>query len=212
MSSHRIRRMDSSNPQPPAHGAGTLPDCSEAGANARWFAIRTRSRQEKAAARMLNSLGVAHYLPLRSEARQWSDRRQTVVVPLFSGYLFVHMEPLADDRLRVLKVPGVAGFVSNSQGPMPIPDQQLEAVRAVVERGAGCTVHSFLETDRLKAGNKVRVVRGPLAGVEGHLMRFNSASRLVVSIELIHRSLAVSVASEDVEPLEMYRIQDSHQN
>jgi transcription antitermination factor NusG len=197
---HHTRLGASSGQPPETHAGNAACGQGEMDAEARWFAVWTRSRQEKTAAAMLDSLGVPHFLPLKSESRQWSDRRQTVSVPLFSGYLFVRMNLLVDRKLCVLQVPGVAGFVGNSQGPLPIPDQQVEAVRAVVERGAGCTVHSLLE-----AGSLVRVVRGPLTGVEGRLVRVNSASRLVVSIELIHRSLAVSVATEDVEPVDPLR-------
>jgi transcription antitermination factor NusG len=174
-----------------ASGPGT------AAAGSRWFAVRTRSRQEKAAAVMLALLGVTHFLPLKTERRQWSDRKQTVSLPLFGGYLFVKIELPGGDKLRVLKIPGVAGFVGNSKGPVPVPDHQIEAVRAVVAAGLDCTVHPLLEE-----GGRVRVLRGVLAGVEGRLLRMNSSSRLVISIELIHRSLAVTIARSDVEPVE----------
>jgi transcriptional antiterminator NusG len=160
----------------------------------RWFALWTRSRQEKISAAMLDALGVANFLPLRTEARQWSDRKQNVSVPLFSGYLFVHMNLLRDNKLRVLKIPGIAGFVGNSTGPLPIPDHQVEAVRTVLTQGLECTVHPLLE-----AGDRVRVTRGALTGVEGTLLRFNSSTRLVISIEMIQRSLAVGIARSDVE-------------
>jgi transcription termination/antitermination protein NusG len=166
-------------------------------ADSQWFAVWTRSRQEKVAAAMIESLGVSNYLPFKTELRQWSDRKQKVTVPLFSGYLFVRMNLLDGSKLRVLKLPGVAGFVGNSMGPLPIPDYQIEAVRAVVKQGMECTVHSLLEE-----GDLVRVVRGALAGVEGRLIRFNSASRLVISIEMIHRSLSVSISRNDVEPVQ----------
>ncbi len=173
-------------------------DCGAANccAGPRWFAAWTKSRQEKAAAAMLESLGVANFLPLKTELRQWSDRKQKVSVPLFSGYLFVRVSMTSGDKLRVLKAPGVAGFVGNSKGPLPIPDQQVEAVRAVIARRVECTVHSLLEE-----GDPVRVVRGALAGVEGRLVRMNSSSRLVISVELIHRSIAVTIARDDVERL-----------
>ncbi len=163
-------------------------------ADLQWFAVWTRSRQEKVAAAMIESLGVANYLPFKTESRQWSDRTQKVTLPLFSGYLFVRMNLLDGSKLRILKVPGVAGLVGNSSGPLPVPDHQIEAVRAVVAQGMECTVHSLLEE-----GDLVRVVRGPLVGVEGRLVRFNSESRLVISIEMIHRSLAVSVSRNDVD-------------
>jgi transcription antitermination factor NusG len=143
---------------------------------------------------MIESLGVPNYLPFKTVLRQWSDRKQKVTVPLFSGYLFVRMNLLDGNKLRVLNLPGAAGFVGNSIGPLPIPDYQIEAVRSVVTQGMECTVHSLLEE-----GDLVRVVRGPLAGVEGRLIRFSSASRLVISIEMIHRSLSVGISRNDVE-------------
>lgn len=162
-----------------------------------WFAVWTKSRQEKVAAAMIEALGVTSFLPLRSESRQWSDRKQTIHVPLFSGYLFVKMDLLDGSKGRVLQIPGVAGIVGNINGPCPIPEEQIEAVRIVVERGTDYTVQPILEE-----GDKVRVVRGPLAGMVGHLIRANSLARLVISIRLIHRSIAVHVDWHDVERLE----------
>jgi len=160
----------------------------------RWFAVWTRSRQEKVAAAMLESLGVRHFLPLKSEVRQWSDRKRSVDVPLFSGYLFVQMNLTKDCRLRVLKIPGIAGLVGNNTGPLPIPDQQIEDIRTVLARRAECTVLPLLEE-----GDRVRVVRGPLAGIEGRLLQSNSMSRLLISIEMIHKTLAVRILRQDVE-------------
>jgi len=161
-----------------------------------WFAVWTRSRQEKVAASMLDSLGVEHYLPLKSEIRRWSDRRQKVTIPLFSGYLFVRVNPTKDSRLQVLKAPGIAGFVGNNTGPLAIPDQQIEDIRTVLTNRIECTVLPLLEE-----GDRVRVVRGALAGVEGRLVRSYSASRLLISIEMIHKTLAVCVSRLDVELL-----------
>jgi transcription antitermination factor NusG len=162
--------------------------------DSRWFAVWTRSRQEKVAAAMLATVGVQHFLPLKSELRQWSDRKQTVSVPLFSGYLFVRMNPNRDSRLQVLKAPGIAGFVGNSTGPLPIPDQQIEDIRTVLTKRVECTALPLLAE-----GDRVRVVRGPLAGIEGRLARGNSTSRLLISIEMIHKTLAVTVSRDDVE-------------
>ena len=164
--------------------------------DAQWFAVWTRSRQEKVAAAMLDMVGVDHFLPLKSELRQWSDRKQTVSVPLFCGYLFVRMNPTKDSRLEVLKAPGIAGFVGNSSGPLPIPDQQIEDIRTILGRRIDCTVIPILEE-----GDRVRVVRGPLTGIEGRLLQSNSSSRLLISIEMLHKSIAVSLSSQDVELL-----------
>jgi len=164
--------------------------------DSRWFAVWTRSRQEKVAAAMLESLAVQHFLPLKSEIRRWSDRHQRVTIPLFSGYLFVRVDPTRDSRLQVLKAPGIAGFVGNSTGPLAIPDKQIEDIRTVLTNRLECTVLPLLEE-----GDRVRVVRGALAGVEGKLVRNYSTSRLLISIEMIHKTLAVSVSREDVELL-----------
>lgn len=164
------------------------------GADSHWFAVWTRSRQEKVAAATLEALGVPHFLPLKSELRQWSDRKQTVTFPLFAGYLFVRMNPANDSKLQVLKAPGIVGFVGNRLGPLAIPDQQIEDVRLVLSQRVDCTVLPLL-----KEGDQVRVVRGPLAGVEGSLVRNNSTFRLLISIEMIHKSVAVSVSRQDVE-------------
>jgi transcription antitermination factor NusG len=159
-----------------------------------WFSVWTRSRQEKMAAAMLETLGVPHFLPLKTAIRQWSDRKQTVLIPLFSGYLFVRINPTKDSRLQVLKAPGVIGLIGNHTGPLPVPDQQIEAIRTVLVQQVECTVLPLLND-----GDRVRVVRGPLVGLEGRLVRSNSKSRLLISIEMIHQSLAVNISRQDVE-------------
>jgi len=148
---------------------------------------------------MLENLGVPHFLPLKSEVHQWSDRKETVKVPLFSGYLFVRMNLSKDSRLQILKTPGFAGFVGNQTGPLPIPDQQIENIRTVLTQRVECTVFPLLQE-----GDRVRVVRGALAGIEGILVRSNSTSRLVISIEMINKSLAVNVSPQDVELINKY--------
>ena len=162
----------------------------------RWFAVWTRSRQEKAVAATLNRSGIPHYLPLKSELRKWSDRKQMVETPLFSGYLFVNINVMTSSRLQVLKVPGVGALVGNQMGPLPIPDQQIEDIRKVLTAGVECSVEPLL-----KEGDRVRVMHGALAGIEGTLVRTQSASRLLVSIEMIRQSLSVSVSRSDVEPV-----------
>lgn len=159
-----------------------------------WYAVWTKSRQEKASAARLAALGIPHYLPLQSQARQWSDRKQTIKAPLFPGYLFVQLDVCTADKLEVLRMPGVVGFVGNSRGPAPIPDEEIESVRAVMFAGAECSTLPLL-----RAGDRVRMVRGPLAGIQGSLLRFGSKCQLVVSIDIIHRSVAVTVSESDVE-------------
>jgi transcription termination/antitermination protein NusG len=163
---------------------------------ASWYAVTTKSRQEKVVASMLEYLEVANFLPLIKEEHRWSDRKQMVAMPLFQGYVFVRITTSGEFQLRVLKVPGVVDFVRARGGPLAIPDKEIEDVRAVLSRGVGCSPYPFL-----KAGDRVRVVRGPLAGIEGTLIRSGSQSKLVISIEMIQRSVAASVAESDVEPV-----------
>jgi transcription antitermination factor NusG len=162
---------------------------------ASWYAVLTRSRQEKTAASMLQSQSIDIFLPLYQDERRWSDRKKRISVPLFPGYLFVQIVASSTARFRVLKVPGIVEFVGNREGPLPIPQTDIEAVRAVISRGVECALHPFL-----KAGDRVRVVRGALAGVEGNLSRRGVQSRLVVSVEMLQRSVSVIVDEADVEP------------
>jgi transcription antitermination factor NusG len=162
-----------------------------------WFAVWTRSRQEKSAAAMLSTLGVTHFLPLISQIHQWSDRKQTVTVPLFNGYLFVYMNLARDNRLKVLNTSGIVGLVGNQTGPLPIPEQQIEDIRTILDMRVECVAVPLLNE-----GDRVRVLRGPLAGIEGKLVRTNSSTRLSISIESIHKSLLVNVSRGDVELLQ----------
>jgi transcription antitermination factor NusG len=160
-----------------------------------WYAVSTRSRQEKVASSMMEYMGLANFLPLLSRERRWSDRKQMVDLPLFPSYFFVRIARSSELQLRVLKISGVVGFVRNHTGPLAIPDREIEDVRAALSHGVGCSPCTFL-----KAGDCVRVVRGALAGVEGTLIRSGSHSKLVISVEMIRRSVAVSVNESDVEP------------
>jgi transcription termination/antitermination protein NusG len=162
-----------------------------------WYAIKTLSRQEKAAASRLTSIGVSLYLPLSSQLRQWSDRKKLVELPLFPGYVFVRMDLSQGTKLDVLKTPGVVGFVGNASGPLPIPETQIESVRTVIERGAECSPLPLR-----RAGDKVRVIRGPLAGIEGTLLKIGSDSQLVITIEMIQQSVAITISEQDLEPIE----------
>ena len=164
--------------------------------SAQWYAVRTRSRQEKAAATMLEALGVSHFLPLISLERQWSDRKKMVTVPIFPGYLFVRIMATSGLELRVRQVPGVVDFVGNQNGPSAVPEDEIQNVRALLSPAAKCFPCPFL-----KAGDRVRIVSGPLTGIEGSFIRCGARSRVVVSVEMIQRSIAVDVSDYDVEPI-----------
>jgi transcription antitermination factor NusG len=171
--------------------------------NASWYAVSTKSRQEKVVVAMLEYLEVANFLPLIREEHRWSDRKQMIAAPLFQGYVFVRTATAPELLLRVLKVPGVVDFVRSRSGPLAIPDGEIEDVRAVLTHGVGCSPYPFL-----KPGDRVRVVRGALAGIEGTFIRSGSQSKLVISVEMIQRSVAVTVAEADVEAV--YSVMTRH--
>lgn len=162
-----------------------------------WYAVSTRSRYEKAAASLLMDRGVSCFLPLLSVTRQWSDRRQNVERPLFPGYLFVQISMLSELRTRVLTVPGIVKFIGTFAGPQAIPDAQIDGIRTILSQGAQCTSYPILSV-----GHRVRVTRGVLKGIEGILIRIGGNSKLVLSVETIQQSLAVTIQRSDVELLQ----------
>ncbi len=161
-----------------------------------WYAIFSRSRHERTIATALSNTGVTTFLPLVSEIHSWSDRRKRVEAPLFPGYVFVQIPSSPEARLQVLKTSGVVQFVGNRNGAIPIQDKEIDDVRALLQQKVDCAPYPFL-----RVGQRVRIRGGSLDGVEGVLVGCDSASKLVISIELIQRSLAVSVYNLDVEPI-----------
>ena len=172
------------------------PEHESANETVYWYAVCSRSRHEKILAATLTNTGVTTFLPLVSETHSWSDRRKLVDVPLFPGYVFVQIPNTAEAKLHVLKTSGVAHFVGNRRGAVVIPDKEISDVRALLEQKISCSPHPFLQL-----GQRVRIRGGSMDGVEGILVGCDSASKLVISIELIQRSLAVSVYNLDVEPI-----------
>jgi transcription antitermination factor NusG len=159
-----------------------------------WYAAYTSANHEKKVAAEISRRGVESFLPLYRAVRRWSDRRVELEMPLFPGYVFVHLA--LRERLRVLQVPGVAKLVGFGGLPVALPDEQVEALRAGLDKQMLAKPHSYLVV-----GRKVRVVHGPLTGAEGVLVRSKGIYRVVLSLELIMRSVAVEVAATDVEPL-----------
>jgi transcription antitermination factor NusG len=160
-----------------------------------WYGLQTRPRHEKIVAHRLNERGVTTFLPLVSEVHRWSDRKKTVEVPLFGCYVFAKFIPNRVERLRVLRVDGVFGLVGARGEGTPIPDQQIDAVRSLVETQQPWSSHPYL-----KIGQRVRVTSGVLDGLEGILVSRNGDRSLVISVDAIQRSLAVRVEGYEVEP------------
>jgi transcription antitermination factor NusG len=165
----------------------------------RWYAAQTRANHEKRVAEQLGLRAVEHFLPLYESVRKWADRRKRLEVPLFPGYIFVRL-PL-QERLRVLEIQSVARLVGFNNLPTALPDDEMEAMRNGLMRQLRAVPHPYL-----KVGRRVRIIRGPLEGCEGVLLRNKGESRVVLSIDLIMRSVAVEVGSEDVVPVPGSRI------
>jgi len=161
-----------------------------------WYAVRTRSRHEKLVERQLQGQGIDAFSPAISQVRQWSDRRKVVELPLFAGYAFVRIATSPEQRVRVLRTQGVVEFVGAQGQGIPIPSEQIEAVRAVVMGNLPFTQHVFL-----KVGQRVRVRGGSLDGVEGILVAQNGSRKLVISVAPIQRSLSISIEGYQVEPV-----------
>lgn len=161
-----------------------------------WYAIRTRSRHEKVAERQLRAQGIDAFSPAISQIRQWSDRRKVVESPLFAGYAFVRIVHSPEERVRVLRTQGVVELVGAQGLGIPIPSEQIDAVRAIVAGNLPVAQHVFL-----KVGQRVRVRGGSLDGVEGILVSQNGSRNLVISVEPIQRSLSIQIEGYQVEPV-----------
>ena len=136
------------------------------------------------------------FLPTIRETHRWSDRKKVVDVPLFSCYVFVRCSLSADDRTRIHRVDSVLGFVGTRGSGAPIPDDQIESVRAVISQKTPCRSHPFL-----KVGQRVRVCGGAMDGVEGVFLSENGDHSLVISVDVIQRSLAVRIDGYQVKPV-----------
>jgi transcription antitermination factor NusG len=159
-----------------------------------WYALLTRARHERMVAHRLGENNVTTFLPMVTEIRRWSDRRKVVEFPLFSCYLFAKLSPTNEGRLKALRTDGVFSIVGSRAEGTPIPDEQIEAVRRLVEDRLPWHAYPFL-----KIGQRVRIRSGALDGVEGILVDRSGESTLVISIDAIQRSLAVRVEGYDVE-------------
>ena len=166
------------------------------GEPAQWYAIQTRPRHEKSAAAELEQKEITTFLPLVTEIHRWSDRRKKVESPLFAGYAFVNVALTAESRISVLRTNGVLSFVGCHNQGAPIPEDQIEGIRSLVANGVPFSPYFFL-----KVGQRVRIRGGCLDGVEGILVRQNGDQRLILSVDMIQRSLAVSIEGYDVEPV-----------
>ncbi|MGB8540706.1 MAG: UpxY family transcription antiterminator [Candidatus Acidiferrales bacterium] len=159
-----------------------------------WFALQVRSRHESCVADYLNGQGYEWFLPLYKSRKRWSDRIKEVESPLFPGYLFCRFNQ--HDRLPILKTPGVIQIVGFNRVPAVVEESEISALQTLMAAGVPNHPCPFLEL-----GDKVRIESGPLRGLEGILMDFKGHHRLVLSVTLLQRSVAVEIDSALVTPV-----------
>lgn len=192
-----ISRQVMSSAAEPVHASawteypGSLSDRSAV----RWYAVYTHANHEKRVAEQLGLSGVEHFLPLYECVSKWKDRHVTLRRPLFPSYVFVRITLC--DRLLALQVPGVAHLVGFDGTPLALPEAEVEALRSGLTAGVVLQPHPFLTI-----GRRVRIKRGPFEGRQGILLRKKGKLRLVLSVEVIMRSVVIDVDIADVEPLE----------
>ena len=159
-----------------------------------WYALRVKSRYENTVATHLQGRGYESFLPVYKSQRRWSDRFKEIELPLFSGYVFCQFSPL--NRLPILSIPGVVHVVGVGRTPIPIDESEIAAIQAGIKSGLPSQPWPFLQV-----GNRVRIEYGPLCGLEGILSGFRGHQRLVLSVTLLQRSIAVQVDAAWVQPL-----------
>jgi transcription antitermination factor NusG len=157
-----------------------------------WYALSTLPKNEKSVARSLESRGYEVFLPTYEVTRIWKNRqRMTLQLPLFIGYVFTRLK--LNERFRALGIVGTLRFVGNSQGPLPIPAPEIDFLRSRY-----CSEH-FKPFPDLVVGQRVRITRGPMRGVEGMLVRKDSDLRFVLTLELINQHIAAVVDPADLQ-------------
>jgi transcription antitermination factor NusG len=162
-------------------------------ANFPWFAVQTRLRYEQFAAEHLRSKGYDPFLPVYTCRRRWSDRIKKIDLPLFPGYLFCRFD--LQNRLPILVTPGVIQVVGSGKSPIAVDDAEIAAIQGIVQSGLPREPWEFLQV-----GQTVRIASGPLSGYEGILLNVKGNHRLVLSVSLLRRSVAVEIDSAWVSP------------
>jgi transcription antitermination factor NusG len=160
--------------------------------DANWYVAYTSANHEKRVGDQLQHRHVEHFLPLYESLRKWKDRRVKLQMPLFPGYVFVRFAWC--DRLTVLQVPGVARLVGFDGQPAILADEEIAGLRKSIAAELRLEPHPYL-----RVGRRVRIRRGALQGVEGIVIRKKNSVRVVLSIDVIMRSVSVEVDADDLE-------------
>lgn len=159
-----------------------------------WWAVYTRHQHEKVVADMLSAKGFDVFLPLYDSIRRWKDRQKLLSMPLFPCYVFVRGG--TGRRLQIVNTPGVHMILSHGDREALVPKEEIESIRRTIEGRFRMEPHPFLH-----CGDRVRVTRGALHGLEGLLVRKKNQFRLVLSVEMLAKSVAVEIDATDVIPV-----------
>jgi transcription antitermination factor NusG len=162
-----------------------------------WYCIHTRSRHEDVVYQRLSDKKIQAFLPKMEVWSKRKDRRKKIQKALFPGYLFVYENMNPIHGLEILKTPGVVKILGNEVGPMPVPETQIESIKKILNGKAAVSPFPYL-----KEGQLIRVVDGPLRGCEGFLVKIKEQKeKLVISIDLLQRSVSVEIESSSIEPV-----------
>lgn len=161
----------------------------------RWYAVYVKSRYEKKTSKLLEDRHIETYLPLIGRLKQWSDRKKVVEEPLFKSYLFVHTD--LKNYFDILNTPGVVRFVCFEGKPVPVPDNQLVAVKSYIGEYDGDD--DLAPLPELHEGQIVEITRGTMKGLVGRLVEIRGKQRLIINIEAVGQSLPINVSRSQIE-------------
>ncbi len=162
-----------------------------------WYAVHVRSRHEFSVVETLTKAGKEAFLPTVERMRKWKDRKKMLEFPLFPGYLFVYMKKNTDDRLSLLKTKGVVQLLGTIPGEAEsVPEEQIDSLKKLVASKEVLDPYPYL-----KEGQKVRITRNALAGVEGILVEKQGQHVLVISVDILQQGVSLKVDASEVEPV-----------
>jgi transcription antitermination factor NusG len=164
----------------------------------RWFALQVRTRWEGSTALLLEGKGYRTLLPTYKAKKAWSGKTREIAAPLFPGYVFCEFD--AQKRLPILVTPGVLSVVSMGRVPLPVDNNEISNIQTLVASGYEAEPWPYLEV-----GQKIRVESDSLRGIEGILIQFKGNHRVVVSVSLLRRSVALEIDRCSVSPVEVSR-------
>jgi transcription elongation factor/antiterminator RfaH len=159
-----------------------------------WYVLHTKSRHENVVNDGLARKSVEVYLPKITVPSKRRDRKKTIRVPLFPGYVFVKTDLHPHTHLEIVKVAGAVRFIGNKQGPLPLPEETVASLKIMVTSERDITTGN-----NLKRGDRVMVIHGPLAGVIGTFVRYGGRGRIVVNVEALGQYAGVEVSEDDIE-------------